>query len=470
MHSVTKNFYTKLMHLDGVFAFGMALACVIYGNTNRVTSGELGHFLEIRITVYNAAFAFLFMLGWTSTFKALGLYRPEERSLSLDIMRTIAGCLFMTCILAGYLVTSRTTGPTAEICIDFLMCSFFYKISRILVRKWTVNRNPLFVVILGSGRRAAKAWRELRTRYHGRVRLVGFVDDRSTSEMAPDIADQYVGTIKDLDNLLLRNAVDELLIALPARSCYDAAQRAIAISEKIGVRTVYMRDIFDTRLKNDKATDLRLFDDLLPFHDDYIVCQELKRMLDIIGAAAGLILLLPLLIGIAVLIKLTSKGPVFFAQERYGYRRRLFKMYKFRTMVRNAPELMKDLEHANEATGPIFKIRNDPRITRVGKFLRAASLDELPQLWNVLAGNMSLVGPRPMSIRDVSHFGEATLMRRFTVRPGMTGLWQVSGRHILSFDKWVEMDFTYIDSWSLALDLEILAKTLPVVFRRAGGA
>jgi lipopolysaccharide/colanic/teichoic acid biosynthesis glycosyltransferase len=137
-------------------------------------------------------------------------------------------------------------------------------------------------------------------------------------------------------------------------------------------------------------------------------------------------------------------------------------------MVKNAPELMKELEEQNEAAGPIFKIRRDPRVTRLGRVLRASSLDELPQLWNVLLGHMSLVGPRPMSVRDVSLFSEATLMRRFIVKPGITGLWQVCGRSALNFDQWMKLDFRYIDGWSLALDFQILARTVRAVVKRTG--
>jgi lipopolysaccharide/colanic/teichoic acid biosynthesis glycosyltransferase len=137
-------------------------------------------------------------------------------------------------------------------------------------------------------------------------------------------------------------------------------------------------------------------------------------------------------------------------------------------MVFNAPELMASLESQNEAHGPIFKIRNDPRITSVGRFLRRTSLDELPQLWNVLVGDMSLVGPRPMSIRDVSLFTETQLMRRFSVRPGITGIWQISGRSSLSFEQWMTLDFVYLDEWSLSLDLKILALTIPAVLKRSG--
>jgi exopolysaccharide biosynthesis polyprenyl glycosylphosphotransferase len=468
MLSTTRNVQIKLTHLDGFFAFGAALACVIYANSSRIEPGTLTHFLGIRITVYNAAFALFFMFVWTSLFKLLGLYRPEERFIGYNILRVVAACLSMAVVLACYLTAARTTGPTARICVDFLIFSLSCELLRILIRQWRIRRNPLLVVILGSGRRASKAWRELRTRFHQSIKLVGFVDDRPTSEMAPDIAARYLGRIQDLENLLARSLVDELLIALPTRSCYDDAQRAIAIAEKIGIRSVYMHDMYDTRIKANSGIDTALFNELVPLHVDYIARQELKRLLDILSAIIGLILLSPLFIGIAVAIKLTSPGPVLFVQERYGYRRRLFKIYKFRTMVRNAAELMNDLEVANEATGPIFKIRDDPRVTPLGYFLRATSLDELPQLLNVLLGNMSLVGPRPMSIRDVSRFSEATSMRRFTMRPGITGLWQVSSRHILNFDKWIEMDCRYIDGWSLSLDFEILAKTLPAVFRKTG--
>ena len=213
-----------------------------------------------------------------------------------------------------------------------------------------------------------------------------------------------------------------------------------------------------------------MFTELVPAQERHMTTLTIKRLLDVIGSAVGLLLLSPLFLLAAIAIRATSEGPVFFAQERYGYRRRKFRMYKFRSMVANAPELMAQLESQNEAVGPIFKIRLDPRITRVGQFLRTTSIDELPQLWNVLIGDMSLVGPRPMTVRDVSLFSEATLMRRFSVKPGITGLWQVSGRSDASFDQWIKFDFNYIDDWSLGLDLRILARTVGVVLKRSGAA
>jgi exopolysaccharide biosynthesis polyprenyl glycosylphosphotransferase len=194
----------------------------------------------------------------------------------------------------------------------------------------------------------------------------------------------------------------------------------------------------------------------------------IKRVFDVTAGGLGLIALAPLLAAIAVAIRLTSPGPIFFVQERYGLNRRIFRMYKFRTMVANAEGLQLALEHLNEAAGPVFKIRDDPRITAMGRFLRRTSLDELPQLINVVTGDMSLVGPRPLPLRDVRHFSEGALMRRFSVRPGLTGLWQVSGRSGLGFEDWIRLDLQYIDRWSISLDLKILLRTVPAVMRGEG--
>jgi lipopolysaccharide/colanic/teichoic acid biosynthesis glycosyltransferase len=159
---------------------------------------------------------------------------------------------------------------------------------------------------------------------------------------------------------------------------------------------------------------------------------------------------------------------VFFLQERLGLGKRKFKIYKFRTMVTNAEELIGNLEHLNQSQGPTFKLRNDPRITRLGAFLRKTSLDELPQFINVLLGHMSLVGPRPLPLRDYRGFSEDWHRRRFSVKPGMTCLWQVMGRSSVSFDRWMELDMSYIDTWSIWLDFKILFQTITVVLRGSG--
>jgi exopolysaccharide biosynthesis polyprenyl glycosylphosphotransferase len=319
---------------------------------------------------------------------------------------------------------------------------------------------PEVSLIIGSRYRAIRIYKTLMRQKRNRSMVLGFID--------PDCAHQqylpcdYLGTIEALESILVRNPVDRVYLALPLRSHYNQVQDAIRICEQIGVDYLLQSDLFDTRLAKQEGFVHRAI------HDDYHVL--LKRAVDI--AAAGFLLLAfsPLLVVISIAIKLTSSGPVFFVQERYGRNRRRFRIYKFRSMVINAESLMPSVESLNEATGPIFKIKRDPRITRVGALLRKSSLDELPQLLNVLKGEMSLVGPRPMSLRDVHRFSESSLMRRFSVTPGITGLWQVSGRSNTDFDTWMALDLQYIDHWSLGLDLRILLLTFPAVLMGSGAA
>jgi len=192
-----------------------------------------------------------------------------------------------------------------------------------------------------------------------------------------------------------------------------------------------------------------------------------KRAFDLVVSGLGVIFLLPLWLAIAAAIKLTSPGPIFYRDRRIGLGEREFGMLKFRTMIAGAAEQQRDLEPANEAAGALFKIRDDPRITPVGRLLRRYSLDEAPQVLNVLWGEMSLVGPRPLPVRD-HELLEDWHRKRYLVLPGMTGLWQISGRSSLTFDDLVRLDFYYLENWSVWLDITILAKTLPAVLSRRG--
>jgi exopolysaccharide biosynthesis polyprenyl glycosylphosphotransferase len=196
----------------------------------------------------------------------------------------------------------------------------------------------------------------------------------------------------------------------------------------------------------------------------------IKRILDITLSFTLIVLLTPLLLAVAALIKFTSAGPIFFLQERLGLNKRRFLIYKFRTMVPGAEQRLAELESLNEASGPVFKIKNDPRITPLGKFLRRTSIDELPQLFNVLKGDMSLVGPRPLPVRDYQGFNQDWQRRRFSIQPGLTCLWQVAGRSSIPFEQWMQLDLQYMDEWSLWLDLKILARTIPAVVKGSGAA
>jgi exopolysaccharide biosynthesis polyprenyl glycosylphosphotransferase len=196
----------------------------------------------------------------------------------------------------------------------------------------------------------------------------------------------------------------------------------------------------------------------------------IKRALDVVFSTILLIFLTPVFVVVGALVRLTSPGPVFFRQIRVGLNKRQFNIYKFRTMVANAEQLQDQLLGMNEMSGPVFKIKKDPRVTPLGRFLRKTSIDELPQLFNVLMGDMSLVGPRAMSLRDYQLFDQDWQRRRFSVKPGITCLWQIHGRNSVPFEKWMELDMQYIDKWSLWLDFKILAQTVPVVLRGTGAA
>ena len=192
----------------------------------------------------------------------------------------------------------------------------------------------------------------------------------------------------------------------------------------------------------------------------YEIC---KRIIDIIGAGSGLLLLSPVIAIVACAVKFTSKGPVFFSQKRVGKKGQLFDMYKFRSMVVNAEELKEKLANQNEMSGPMFKMKDDPRVTKVGKFIRKTSLDELPQLWNVLKGDMSLVGPRPSLPKEVNQF-EKWMYKRLTVKPGLTCYWQVSGRNNIDFEDWMKLDISYVEDRNLWIDIKLIFKTFFVLF------
>jgi len=259
-----------------------------------------------------------------------------------------------------------------------------------------------------------------------------------------------------------------VLIALPVRSSYSAIHSVIETCERVGVRATYLADVFPASLGRPRFEESREFPAVamaIAPEDGRVI---VKRLIDIIGSMFALIVLAPVMLVTALAIRLTSPGPAIFAQERVGLNKRQFRMYKFRTMTADAEVCQGALEQLNEALGPVFKIRKDPRVTRIGRLLRRSSIDELPQLFNVLRGQMSLVGPRPLPLRDVARFTESSDMRRFSVRPGLTCLWQIRGRNELSFEEWMRLDLKYIDRWSLALDFLILLKTVPAVVGGVG--
>jgi exopolysaccharide biosynthesis polyprenyl glycosylphosphotransferase len=272
-----------------------------------------------------------------------------------------------------------------------------------------------------------------------------------------------------LESVIDQQPVDEVIVALPRERYGALIESVVGLCEEQGLTVRVQSALFKLKIARWQPDELdgRPMVTIRsgPSNEWHLM---VKRLIDICVSATLLLGLAPLLAIVTVLITLDSPGPALFRQERVGRHRRRFKCLKFRTMTETADQMQQALEHLNETTGPAFKIKNDPRITRLGKILRHFSIDELPQLFNVLKGDMSLVGPRPLPVRDVERFQAQWHKRRFSVRPGLTCIWQVSGRSALSFDDWVSMDLAYTDKWSLALDGKILLQTVPAVLRGSG--
>jgi exopolysaccharide biosynthesis polyprenyl glycosylphosphotransferase len=461
-----------LRAVDVAVAVTVMVAVFVLSNTEQVNDG-LNDFLLVRVSAKNLVLLASFVVLWPIVFALFGLYDEALRTnRKEEAVRVLGACSVGAIATVPFLLTSNSGSFQLDTVLLFWVCVVITTLAaRLLLRTRLVPTLPAKtrdVLVVGSGPRALNLYHRLTHTPNSGSNVVGFVD--SSAGMLRNIGRQPLGNLEELESILMHHAVDEVLIALPIKSCYSEIQEVIDVCERVGVEAHYLADVFEHSLAKPRyvssaAVPLMV---LKVAPDD--IRLVVKRIADLVGATVGLIILAPLFLLIAAAIKLTSPGPVFFAQQRYGYNRRVFRMYKFRTMVPEAEALQAALEHLNEAEGPVFKIKDDPRIIPVGRLLRRTSLDELPQLLNVLIGDMSLVGPRPLPMRDVQNFSEAWLMRRFSVVPGCTGLWQVSGRSNLGFDDWVTMDLRYIDQWSLWMDFKILLRTIPAVLRGSGAS
>lgn len=455
----------------------LVLAIVLMaGNSHHMPAG-LASFLAIRITIKNLFLLGVFVTVWWLAFAVSNLYRNSKlRKINADLAGVVQACSLGS-LPAGAFCAMSVSGAfgLSELIRFWTLSMLLLCTTRVGARVCgnmiaASSKRVRRCLIVGSGSRAIKLHQWLLTSSVEKYDILGFIDTPHVGSVPVQIRERMVGSLGDLREILKHHVVDEVLIALPVKSCYGQIQDAIQICEEAGVQCKLPSDSFSYSIAKPyvEREHMQPFITLRVVRHDYT--KAIKRVIDILGSLAGLILLAPLMIAIAILIRCSSSGPVIFSQKRFGYRKRLFRMYKFRTMTRDAEQVQSGLENRNEMNGPVFKIRNDPRITRIGKILRRTSLDELPQLWNVLCGTMSLVGPRPLPVRDVSRFTDAWLMRRFSVKPGLTCLWQISGRNDTTFDRWIELDLRYIDQWSLVLDFQIIAKTFRVVLKGSGAS
>jgi exopolysaccharide biosynthesis polyprenyl glycosylphosphotransferase len=322
------------------------------------------------------------------------------------------------------------------------------------------------VLIVGTGPEALDVRTKVEAHQELGMRVAGHLPGPNPAPMAID-ENLILGTLFDLKRIVEDRVVDDVIFAIPVVESL-ACEQEIGWCEEVGV-TVHLRaDLVRTLFARMYPTDLdgtpMLTVSATPRQP---VALLVKRVTDIVGSAIALVVLSPVCALATVLVKTTSRGPILFSQERVGLNGRTFRLYKFRSMYRDAESRRESLSSLNEMSGPVFKIKADPRITPVGKWMRRFSIDELPQFWNVLAGDMSLVGPRPPIPAEVKKY-ERWQRRRLSMKPGITCLWQVSGRNAIDFDDWMRLDLAYIDTWSLRLDVQILLRTVPVVLTAKG--
>jgi exopolysaccharide biosynthesis polyprenyl glycosylphosphotransferase len=467
-----------LKSLDIVFvivSFGLTTALIVRAQHQTT----LRDFLSMRAKISDVLIFAVTLLIYHAIFSAAGLYRSRRlSSRATEVIDLVKATTLATACFVGISAAFTIRMATLPfLCIFWVTTTAIVVLSRIVMRNLLAwlrvrGRNLRYILVFGTNTRAVAFARRLIETPELGYRLVGFVDDtwsgiHEFERSGFTIICDYAG----LGDFLRSHVVDEAVIYLPLGSFYHRWSEIANLCANHGIMIRLNADTFGLRHASWRSEE---FDG-----SQYIATKTgagegwplaVKRALDIFVSALLLLFLLPFLATVAIAIKLTSPGPVFFFQERIGVNKRRFRIVKFRTMVPNAEKLMPGLEEKNEVSGPVFKIRNDPRITRIGKFLRRSSIDELPQLLNVLKGEMSLVGPRPLPVRDYEGFNEDWQRRRFSVKPGITCLWQVNGRNGISFDQWMLLDLQYLDEWSLWLDLKILARTVPAVMRGSGAA
>lgn len=386
---------------------------------------------------------------------------PVTESLLTGQTVTIATLILMAFIyLSGIKTISRlVVGLTAA--FTFLSLSAWRACRRYVARKYVTKGNGLqHVLIVGAGKvgRILADYLEKNPDWGYSVR--GFLDGNHNGDP------RILGKVEDLPRLVRQEFIDEIFIAIPSER--ELVKNLALEARKLSLGVKVIPELYDGLAWLSPVEFVGNLPVMI-LHREPIPAFGLlvKRSLDIIGSALGLILISPILAFTALAIRLDSSGPIFYCADRIGKKGKKFTCFKFRTMIPNANDMKDELRSLNERQGPFFKIARDPRITRVGAFLRKYSLDELPQLWNVLKGEMSLVGPRPHPVDDFKHYTLEHL-RRLDVTPGITCLWQIDARNDPSFDKALSFDLQYIERWSLWLDIKILLRTLPVALRGTG--
>ena len=437
----------------------------------RATIFERNFFLSVPVKALLVGFSLAVWVAlgyWLSVYDKLDSAHP--RVILRDAFRQCAlGVVSLVVFEFALRLDLRRSFLTLfAVCSWTLLCLFRLNAGSLVGLIRREFGTPHFVLVVGTGERARALAESLEQSEQYGVRLVGFVADEPSGFEKIDLRRSYtVRPIADLPAMLRSHPIGEVIFAVDSSRLQELEEIFLYCDEE-GVRTRVAVDFFP-HIHSDVYLDRLGKAPLLTFsaapHDE--IRLLLKRSIDVVLAAAALCLLAPVIVAVAALIRVTSRGPVIFRQTRCGLNGRRFEFYKFRSMCDNAEQLKPALEHLNTKGDTVFKIPDDPRLTAVGRWLRKFSIDEWPQLWNVLKGDMSLVGPRPAVPEEVEKYKQWQ-RRRLRMRPGLTSLWAIAGRDGIDFETWMKLDMQYIDNWSLALDWKIMLRTIPRVLTGKG--
>lgn len=411
----------------------------------------------------------LALILWAVAAYSLGLYRMSIRPSDWEKVRIVLESAVLMGLFLGFLSFALRLNVSRP--LIFLLVFYqaaLLSLSRLLLklRRKRRDRHSMserHILIAGNGPKA-RHMGELISRYsEWGLSILGYVESNGEGAGSAETNGEVLGTIAEIPRIVEENVVDEIIFVGSGPRDLGAFDEVLAFCKEQGIRTRVAADFFPAKVSKVSMEFLENIP-VITFSTtpDHPLQLLLKRTMDIGLAALLLVALMPLLLILGFLVKITSRGPVIYRQVRCGLYGRRFTLYKFRSMRKGAEDVLWEIRHLNEMAGPVFKMRNDPRVTTLGRLLRKSSLDELPQLWNVLKGDMSLVGPRaplPEEVKEYTRWQR----RRLSVKPGITCLWQVSGRNEVDFHEWMKLDLQYIDNWSLLLDLKILLRTFPVV-------
>ncbi len=459
-----------------ILIIGLVVASWSLTSTVHFKHINLSELLAARIQVSNLIIVLAMMCLWQIAYHAFCLYHSRRlesyvqewkdivvATTSATLVFVLGAKVFGIRVFTSYFVLVFWLSTT-------LLTISFRTLLRYSLKKVRAHgRNLRLVVIVGTNERAYAFARAVEENKGLGYRVIGYIDDVLYGPNGSKV--ELLGTLKDFPSIIRSRIVDEVIIALPIKSQYERIQEIIESAEEQGITTRCLSDLFNTKISRSNSAifaGIPVVEMTSGIRQDWTYAA--KRLTDIVLGFLLMLLASPVMLVTAVAIKLTSPGPVFFVQDRVGYRKRIFRLCKFRTMVEDADKIQKELDALNEMDGPVFKMRNDPRTTKVGRWLRKLSIDELPQLWNVIRGDMSLVGPRPLPVSDYNGFKKDWQRRRFSVRPGLTCLWQINGRNNTSFEHWMQLDMEYIDNWSFARDMKILLRTVPAVINGKGAS